>query len=139
MKFIKEVMKVNTKRSMKGIAEVVGVIMILMITLSLSSLTYMYVGNVYAQYTRPIEVVDAYCMDGKATFVIRNGGDVDLNANSLSCRPISQTCTSSCTVPSNIAPGAAGAVTATGCTLGRAHTWKLIGPSNGIDLYASCL
>ena len=137
---MKNAMKgLGLKGATKGVAEVLGVIMILMITLSLASLTYSYVGNVYAQKTRPIEIVDSYCMEGKATFVIRNGGSVDLNANSINCRPISQSCSASCALPSNIPPAGAGAVTATGCTSGRAHTWHLVGPSNGIDLYVMCL
>jgi len=123
---------------MKGIAEVVGVIMILMLTLSLATLTYIYVTTVYAQQTRPIEVVDAYCIGGKITFVIRNGGSVDMNANALNCYAVSQACSSGCNLPANLPPGGAGAVTADGCVSGRAHTWRLVGPSNFIELYAYC-
>lgn len=123
---------------MKGISEIIGVIMILIITLTIASMTYTYVGNVYAQSTRPIEIIDAYCIAGNVTFVIRNGGTTDLNANSLTCTPLSQTCSSSCSLPSDIPAGGAGSVTAVGCTNGRAHTWRLRGPSNGMDLYAYC-
>ena len=123
---------------LKGISEIIGVIMILMITLTLASLTYSYVGTVYAQVTRPIEIVDSYCIGGNITFVIRNGGTVDLNGNSMTCYPISQSCSSSCSVPTNIPPGGAGAVTVTGCTQGRAHTWRIRGPSNVIELYSFC-
>ena len=123
---------------MKGIAEIISVIMILMITLSLATLTYSYVGGIYAQHTRPVEVVDSYCDAGKITFVIRNGGTVDMNANALTCLPISQTCSAGCSLPGNIPPGGAAAITSVGCTSGRAHTWRLQGPSNSIELYAYC-
>ena len=128
----------DKRKGMKGVAEVLGVIMIMMITLGLASLTYTYVGTVFAQHTRPIEVIDGYCDSGKATFVIRNGGTVDLNANALNCNGVSQSCDVSCTLPSNIPPGGAGTITATGCTQGRAHTWRLIGPSNVLQLYTFC-
>ncbi|HLC39618.1 MAG TPA: archaellin/type IV pilin N-terminal domain-containing protein [archaeon] len=126
------------KGTKKGIAEIVGVIMILMITLSLAAFTYSYITTVYAQRTRPVEVVDSYCEGGKITFVIRNGGTVDLNANAMNCYAVSQSCTSSCSLPANTPPGGAGQITATGCASGRAHTWRLVGPSNVIELYAYC-
>ena len=123
---------------MKGVAEVIGILMVLMLTLSLSALTYSYVWGIYDKYTRPIEIVDSYCSDDKIIFVVRNGGTVDLNANSFKCYPISQTCSVSCTLPSNIPSGGAEAITSTGCTQGRAHTWRLTGPSNSLELYAYC-
>ena len=128
----------NGMKGMKGISEIIGVIMILIITLTMASMTYGYIGSVYAQQTRPIEIIDGYCMGGNATFVIRNGGATDLNANSLSCRPLSQECGAGCILPAQITPGGAGSVTATGCTSGRAHTWRLRGPSNSVDLYVYC-
>jgi len=131
-------MKGDMKAVMKGVSEIIAVIMILIITLTMASMTYGYIGSVYAQQTRPIEIIDAYCMAGNATFVIRNGGAQDINANSLSCRPLSQECSSGCNVPSDIPPGGAGSITATGCSSGRAHTWHLRGPSNNIDLYVYC-
>jgi len=122
----------------KGVSEIIGVVMVLMMTLTMSSLTYTYIGTVYAQATRPIEAIDSYCIGGNITFVIRNGGSSDLNGNSLTCYPISQTCSTGCTVPSSVTPGGAGTVTIGGCTSGRAHTWRLRGPSNVVELYAYC-
>lgn len=123
---------------MKGLSEVLSVLIILMMTLAFASLIYSYVGSLVTHSSRTIEAIDNYCISGNVTFVIRNGGSVDLNGNSLSCRAVDATCSTNCNVPDNIAPGKAGAVTIGGCTPGRAHTWNLQGPSNNINLYAEC-
>ena len=122
----------------KGFSEMLGVLMILMLTLTMAAMLYAFVGTVFAQSTRSIEVIDSYCMSGNASFVIRNGGNVDLNGNSLKCTPVSQSCSTPCQVPDNIPAGGAGYVIASGCSSSRSHSWNLRGPSNAVDLYVYC-
>ena len=126
------------KGGKKGLSEIVGVIIALIMALGIASLIYSYVATAYSKSTRPIELIDEYCIDGNITFVVRNGGTANLNANSLSCYPISQSCSSSCLLPANIPSGGAAAIIATGCLSGRTHTWRLGGPSNSLQLYTFC-
>ena len=98
---------------MKGVSTVVATILMLMITIALAGMAYMYISGMFTTQTQGIEVVDAYCTAGTVTMVIRNIGTVAIT--SLTCSqtaPSGDTCSFSGV---NIASGATQTFTDT-CT-----------------------
>ena len=61
---------------MKGVSTVIATILMLMITIALAGMAYMYISGVFTPMTQGIEIADAYCEEGPdtAVFVVRNIG-----------------------------------------------------------------
>lgn len=120
---------------MKGISEVVAVVLMLMITIALAGMAYMYISGIFTVKTQGIEVADSYCTGGTVTFTIRNIGTT--NVTSITCTqtaPAGDTCS---LTGVNIAPGTTQSFTET-CsgTGGRSCVYRLT-PSVGTSIQAS--
>ena len=74
---------------MKGVSTVIATILMLMITIALAGMAYMYISGIFSPMTQGIEIADAYCLENgqtaataecaappcdQAVFVIRNIG-----------------------------------------------------------------
>jgi flagellin-like protein len=124
---------------MKGISAVIATILMLVITIGLASVAYTYFTGIMRARTMTIELVDAYCYGGDASWIVRNTGTADISAGSISGVSVDEACT---TDPSwstyTISAGDTITVTATGCSIGRTHVYRMIGPSNAIELSVYC-
>jgi len=121
----------------RGVSAVIATILMLMITIALAGMAYMYISGIFTSSTLGLEVIDAYCTGGTATWTVKNSGTSDIAAASLTVNAVNEACTVN---PSAVAIGAGqrGTLTATGCTSGRTHSFRLIGPSNAVELSAYC-
>lgn len=101
---------------MKGVTEVVSTILMLLVTLGLASLAYLFISGTFTQQTQGIELVDAYCVNGTVTMLLRNIGDAAIF--SVICRQIVPSedmgtpCTSTASsIPLVIQPGTTNMIT----------------------------
>jgi flagellin-like protein len=73
---------------MKGISTVIATLMMLLITMALAGMAYMYISGVFTAQTQGIEVVDAYCVKDQtynAHVRIRNIGTRNINVADILC------------------------------------------------------
>lgn len=71
---------------MKGVSTVIATILMLIITIALAGMAYMYIAGVFTARTQGIEVVDAYCVEGtvdNATLVVRNIGTTTIDTDGI--------------------------------------------------------
>jgi len=59
---------------MKGVSTVIATILMLIITIALAGMAYMYIAGVFSGAIQGIEVVDSFCEGGEVTITIRNIG-----------------------------------------------------------------
>jgi len=59
---------------MKGVSAVIATILMLIITIALAGMAYMYISGVFTGATQGIEVVDFWCSGGTVSLVIKNIG-----------------------------------------------------------------
>lgn len=122
---------------MKGIAESIVVAILLITTLGLAGIVYTFLNANYASSLKTVEVIDAYCVNGTAYFVIRNGGAVDLTKASFVCAKTNSGCSGECVVDDIFPAGGAGYVKAYDCDSGT-HTFSLSVGSNSLSLLVYC-
>ena len=123
---------------MKGISEVVASLLILIITIGLAGLAYAYISGIFVSRTQTISLLDSYCNStGDVTVILRNDGSSTVTG--ISVVPVDvQNCALQ-SPPSSISPGSTVTFTlATGCALGRTHTFRIVGPSNTLSVSAYC-
>ena len=123
---------------MKGVSAVIATILMLMITIALAGMAYMYISGVFTSKTQTIEVIDAYCIGGIASFTIRNSGTADMGAGVITISSRSETCTGANPSVPAITAGTSVTIGITGCTVGRIHSWRAVGPSNAVELSVYC-
>ena len=71
---------------MKGVSAVIATILMLMITIALAGIAYMYISGIFTSKTATgIEVVDTYCAGGNATITIRNIGTTSMDVGAAAC------------------------------------------------------
>jgi flagellin-like protein len=123
---------------MKGISAIVATILMLLITISLAGVAYMYITGVFTSTVQGIEVVDSYCSNNIVTMVIKNSGTN--NVTSLTCTqtsPAGDTCS---LTGVNIAPGTTQTFTDTCAgTGGRSCLYRIVPPSGrSVEASAFC-
>jgi len=59
---------------LKGVSEVIAMVMMLVITLALAGTAYVFISGAFTRQTQGIEVVDSYCSGGTVRITIRNIG-----------------------------------------------------------------
>ncbi len=74
--------KVNIK--MKGVSAVIATILMLMITIAIAGMAYMYISGIFTTRTQGIEIADYYCTAGTVTLRIRNIGTVAISTGGIS-------------------------------------------------------
>ncbi len=130
--------------NMKGISAIVATLLILIITIGLAGLAYSYISGVFTTKTKTISLVDAFCApdengDNVAHFVIRNEGTTAITHTELSVvKTGSSPCDLKISTGLTIKPGSTVMLNTTGdCGTGSV-SFRLIGPSNAIQLNAYC-
>ncbi|MEM5874370.1 MAG: archaellin/type IV pilin N-terminal domain-containing protein [Candidatus Aenigmatarchaeota archaeon] len=66
---------------MKGVSEVVAMVMMLVITLALAGTAYVFISRTFTVQTQGIQLDEASCFDGSVTLIYRNIGDQTLTVN----------------------------------------------------------
>ena len=100
MKFLK------VRKGMKGISAVIATVLMLVITISLASTTYLYFNSAITQATQGIEPTDTFCDNGSVSMIIRNIGTNPIT--SINCLRTAPGQAAACTTgfPNiNITPG----------------------------------
>ncbi|MFH8119787.1 MAG: archaellin/type IV pilin N-terminal domain-containing protein [Candidatus Aenigmatarchaeota archaeon] len=93
---------------MKGISTVIATLLILVITIALAGMAYVYISGVFTMQTQGIEVVDAYCVGNNVNITIRNIGTRTISANNGTCTqtaPSGDSCSSRTFPSSDLQPG----------------------------------
>ncbi|MEM7821374.1 MAG: archaellin/type IV pilin N-terminal domain-containing protein [Candidatus Aenigmatarchaeota archaeon] len=129
----------------KGVSAVIATILMLVITIALAGMAYMYISGVFTGATQGIEIVDSYCTGGIVTIMIRNIGTSDISFVSGSCT-ISEnaaTCGSITVIrtsggnyaadsvtgdTSRIEPGKTGTLKNTDCTGPKTCVYRIVPP-----------
>jgi flagellin-like protein len=98
---------------MKGISAVIATILMLMITIALAGMAYMYISGIYSAKTGVVVRIDetrTSCVAGTVTVYLKNEGTLSVAANSITVtgtRPDGTTSmgSGSCAASGNILPG----------------------------------
>lgn len=120
---------------MKGLSQIIMVTVLLIFTLTTASLLYTYLATYTAAKTKTLELVDSYCVNNTASFVVRNGGSSTLTKSDLVCTnsPGCSSCVPDATFPSQ----GAGYVKAFNCSTGT-HVFNLVGAGDTLQLVTYC-
>jgi len=121
---------------MKAVSEELSTIMLLCASLAIAAALYTFINSVYASSTVTVELVDSYCVNHTAYFVIRNGGAYNLTKDAFKCVESDHGC-GSCIADDVFPAEGAGYIRAFDCT-GGTHTFSLTGKTNGLQLVVYC-
>jgi flagellin-like protein len=121
---------------MKGISAIIATLMMLLITMALAGMAYMYISGVFTSKTRVISLQDAFCVGTTGSVIVRNEGPDTIRAGEQTLVPVDE----SCTKPSmtDIPQGSTVRYDFTDCGTNRFHSYRLIGPSNSIEIRFRC-
>ena len=126
---------------MKGISPIIATILILVITIGLAGVAYVYISGIFAARGAVIELIDIYCEDGSGAAVIRNSGTVTIKGGTI---VVTKTAGGACSdeldnADFNTDLGAGETVSGTfsGCPSGT-HKWRIRGPSNVVEAVVIC-
>ena len=122
---------------MKGVSEEIAIVMLLVASLAVAGIIYVFISGYYSQQTTTVELVDSYCVNSTAYFVVRNGGANVLTKNSFICAKTDSGCSGSCVVDDTFPSGGAGYVKISGCSAGT-HTFSLTGSANKLQMVVYC-
>ena len=133
---------------MKGVSTIIATILMLMITIALAGMAYVYITGVFTTQTQGIEIADSYCgASGAVTFLVRNLGTTDISSIGCIQTAPSTDAVGSCnaTALSNIAvsisAGASASFTDTcGGTGGRSCIYRFTPPvGRSVSLTVTCM
>lgn len=68
---------------MKGVSAVIATILMLIITIALAGMAYMYISGIFIGTTQGIELVDSYCSAGVVNIKIKNTGSTDIGGGAI--------------------------------------------------------
>jgi hypothetical protein len=122
---------------MKGVSEEIATIILLAASLSIAGSFYLFINSYYARAATTVELIDSYCVNHTAYFVVRNGGADVLTKNSFICTKTDAGCSGNCIVDDTFPSGGAGYVKISGCSSGT-HTFSLTGSANGLQMIVYC-
>ena len=135
---------------LKGISAIIATLLILVITLGLAGLAYTYISRIFTSRTATLSLVDVYCYGGRATAIIRNEGTTDISGSSVRLIAINENCNElnttkyltssdqSATFDNNFPAGEDVSIIFDNCKTGRAHVYRLRGPSNAFEISFYC-
>jgi flagellin-like protein len=121
---------------MKGISAIVATILMLLITISLAGTVLLYTSGILTSRTRALTLIDSYCAGTAATVTIRNEGPDTIAAGEQTLTQISGTCSGLPTLTAITSKTNLG-YAFSGCGTGF-HKFRLIGPSNALELDFTC-
>lgn len=122
---------------MKGISTIIATLLMLVITIGLAGIAYSYISGIISVRTRAIELVDAFCVGTTGSAIIRNTGNDIIRSAEQSLEDVDANCTEKQT-PQDINPGSTVRYNFTNCGTGRYHSYRLVGPSNAVEIRFRC-
>jgi hypothetical protein len=122
---------------MKGVTEEIAIVVLLAASLAVAGMLYVFISGYYSQQTTTVELIDSYCVNSTAYFVVRNGGTNVLTKNSFICAKTDSGCSGSCVVDDTFPSGGAGYVKISGCSSGT-HIFSLSGSANRLQMVVYC-
>jgi len=125
------------KKMKKGISAVIATILLLVITISMAGLAYVYISGIFARTTEVVSLVDALCINGNARFFVINEGTATIDSTTLRMITVDASCTGSWTLV-DLPPHQTREINITGCASGQQHSWRLITPAGGLQLSVYC-
>jgi flagellin-like protein len=112
---------------MKGISTVIATLLMLMITIALAGMAYMYISGVFTMQTQGIELVDAYCVGNNVTMVVRNIGTAPIPAGNITCAQTAPETNCTASLSSTLNPGSTATLTdSCGGSGARTCSYRLI-------------
>ena len=135
---------------LKGISAIIATLLILVITLGLAGLAYTYISRIFTSRTATLSLVDAYCYGDKATVIIRNEGTTPISKDSVRLIAVNENCNElnttnpltssgqSATFNNDFPAGEDISIMFDSCETGRAHVYRLRGPSNAFEISFYC-
>ena len=122
----------------KGISAIIATILLLVITIAMAGLAYVYVSGIFTRTTTSVSLVDSYCVNGDIHIFIQNQGQTSLSKDSVRIVNIDANCTTDPTLTEDLSPGVTVEIVATGCERGRQHTYRIISPAGGVPVSVYC-
>ena len=120
---------------MKGVATVILVMLVIAIAFSAALSIRTFTTSSYGGPVM-VELIDKYCQNNTAYFVVRNGENTTLAKNSFNCTKSDNSCFGGCVVD-NIPPNGAAYVKIYNCSSGT-HSYELKNNASTLSLSVSC-
>ena len=121
---------------MKGISTIIATLLMLVITIGLAGMAYSYISGVFTARTRTIELIDAFCVGTTGSAIIRNSGSDIIRSGEQTIEDVDAACSKPDT--RDLLPGKSERYDFTNCGTGRYHSYRLIGPSNAVEIRFRC-
>jgi len=123
---------------MKGISDIIAMLLMLVITIAIAGLAYGFISGVFGGVRKTISLVgESFCVDTTGTAVIRNYHTHErIAAAEQTLINVAENCTEPATT--DIPAGGTVRYNFINCERGRYHTYRLIGPVNSIEITFSC-
>jgi hypothetical protein len=112
----------------------------LVMTIGLAGMAYMYISGIFTAQTQGIEIVDSYCVDNKVYVTLRNIGTLNVNTTQIACTKTTPSPSTSCSLnPSTtISPGNQTQVDLSATCSGNC-VYRLVPPAGrAIQVVVSC-
>ena len=125
---------------MKGVTAIIAIILLLVITIALAGIAYMFTQNILKKSTSLVSV-DAYCVSGditNITILAMNEGTSKITASQVKIIKIDSDCTAPATFAEDLEPGKWTNVTLTGCSTGKMHRFRLLTPAGSVPVSVYC-
>jgi len=125
---------------MKGISTIIATIMMVVITIGLVSVAYLYMsGLITSRTTQNIQLVDAFCRNNKLNILIKNIGTTSINSGSISFIVKGSAQAMSCDTPATFTAGNSTMCVNTTVVAGPGpNEIRVIGPSNAVGGTVNC-
>lgn len=115
---------------------VTPIIIVLFLTVILPVIAYLYISQMFNSISAGLDVVNSQCVDGTASWTIRNMGSSDISASTITITSLDENCNND-PVSVSISAQQIETFTAEACESGI-HSYRVIGPSNGVTLTVTC-
>ncbi|MCD6403376.1 MAG: type IV pilin [Candidatus Aenigmarchaeota archaeon] len=122
----------------KGVSAVIATILLLVITIAMAGLAYVYISGIFTRATATITLVDSYCANGEIHVFIENQGQTKINQTTVKIITVDASCTNPLTLSQDLEPGKVVELVASGCDSGRQHTFRIITPAGGVPVSVYC-
>jgi flagellin-like protein len=126
---------------MKGISAVIATILMLLITLTLAGVAYMFISGTFTSQMQGIEITYSSCSNNVASFLIKNIGTTNITTiNCVQTAPANDTCSLTFNPALPLEPGRTTTATDTCSGSGGRACLYVITPSGGrgMDAITQC-
>jgi len=121
---------------MKGISDIIGMLILLLVTIALAGMAAVFIFGTFTSKTRSISLIDAYCIGTTGSAIISNVGPDVIRASEQTLVDVDEACTDPSMV--DIPFGGRVIYNFTSCTTARSHRYRLVGPSGSVEITFRC-